>query len=448
MHPRRPLFTVVAAVAAVCVAAPAQAVWEPEHRLDAAAPTTTDVAGAYVGTADDGAAAAVWLEWAGEDARIMMSRRQPSDAHWGAPAVAVDLVEEENVSGGGVGLNDVAVLPNGAVLVSYQEYDEAAEADHVGRVAKWRPDASYAGEQLSRAESAWQLEHDSQNDWVATAQEYDSCACEFYSWYSSGGRPTFLGTEPGMGVTATLGRRNLVYLAVLDDGALSDERTLRVVRINAATGERRVDPLLRPGGPVTGVDIDANLRGDVVLGFTVRRPERAVPDRVIAVRRVAGRGWGDREVLYESEAGNAALGAPQLGLTAAGEALVVWQTPLGGPVDLIRRVLRPGAAASRVRTVADDVTPSGRWLRFDLVVDDPGRALVVLQHRRVCVDGQACHAVSAVRGRVGGRFGESRLLLRSGRRFETVGATQSASGRAVVLAVERRSTAVRARAWQ
>ena len=126
--------TVLAATAAVLTtASPARAAWQPVQRVNPDDPAVTDVGAAYVGTADDGSAVAVWLEWRGDDARLVASRR-PVGGAWGPSQVVDDLTEKPGVTGGRADLTSMVVLPDGSALISYQEYDDDAEADFVGKV--------------------------------------------------------------------------------------------------------------------------------------------------------------------------------------------------------------------------------------------------------------------------------------------------------------------------
>ena len=73
--------------------------------------------------------------------------------------------------------------------------------------------------------------------------------------------------------------------------SIEPAHTLRVQRIDGATGDAKTVVLLKPHGEVSGFDIDANVSDDVDLVWSVRRPERRHPDLVRAMRHRSGEAW-------------------------------------------------------------------------------------------------------------------------------------------------------------
>ena len=138
--------------AALAMASPAWAAWQPVQQVNPDDPAVTDIGAAFVGTADDGSAVAVWLEWRGEDARLVASRR-PVGGAWGPPQLVDDLTEKADVTGGRTALSSMVVLPGGSALISYQEYDDDADADFVGKVVTLHPDGSVTEEPVARSGS-------------------------------------------------------------------------------------------------------------------------------------------------------------------------------------------------------------------------------------------------------------------------------------------------------
>jgi hypothetical protein len=444
--------SVLAATAAVLATAPsAPAAWQPPQQVSSDDPEVTDVGAAYLGTAEDDGAVAVWLEWRGSDARVVASRR-PVGGSWGPSQVVDDLTEAPGVTGGGVGVTSMVVLPDGSALISYQEHDEEADADFVGRVVELHPDGSIT-EKLSGRERKWHLVADAEGDWLATAREYDHCACENYTWYSGdGAAPDFLGAYVGFGLRFTLSRDDLVYYAVDDpDGLYRAAHTLRVQRINAATGATKRVVLLKPHGEVRGLDVDANVSDDVDLVWSVRRPERRRPDLVRAMRHPSAETWrGPHTVVSSGREGNRPIGAPQVETSGAGRALLVWSTPPdeAGRVNLDSAVIRPHGQPSSIHRLASDVDPEARSLAFETRVNDSGHRVVAFRHLAACPgdSGTACHTVSALLGRRIGRLHDPEVLFASpGRKFESVTTALSNGGAAIVLTVERGATSIETR---
>ncbi len=443
--------TVLAATAITLVtASPAQAAWQPAQQVNSAVTAVTDIDGAHVATADDGSAVAVWLEWRGADARVMAARR-PVGGEWGPPLLVDDVSEAPGVTGGRVGLNAMVVLPRGAALISYQEYDADAGADFVGRVVKLGTNGSVSAPLLSGPEMQWRLVADAEGDWLATARQYDRCACENYTWYSDGGAaPQFLGTYLGFGLRFTLSRNELVYLAVDDDdGLYRAAHTLRVRRIDAATGSARRDVLLEPDGKVTGFDIDANTSDDVDLVWSVRHREKRRLDVVRAIRQPSGGAWSRPHTVVNSGGdGNRPLGAPQVETSGEGKALVVWSTPpnYAGRVDLDSAIVWPSRPSSDIRRLASNVDPDGRRLAFGVQVNDSGQAAVTFSQLTPCPSdpGTTCHTVSALRGRIG-RLHEPTALFRSQARYESVSTALSDSGVVIVLTLVEGLTRIESR---
>jgi hypothetical protein len=444
--------TVLAVSAAVLtMASPARAAWQPEEQVNLDDPAVTDVGAAYVGTADDGSAVAVWLEWRGDDVRLVASRRPVSGA-WGPSQVVDDLTEKPGVTGGRADLSTMVVLPDGSALISYQEYDDDADADFVGKVVTLHPDGSVA-EELNGRERQWGLVADAEGDWLATAREYDHCACENYTWYSGdGSAPEFLGTYPGFGLRFALSRDELVYYAVDDpDGLYQPAHTLRVQRINGATGHVKTVVLLKPHGEVRGFDIDANVSDDVDLVWSVRRPEKRHPDLVRAMRHRSGEAWSKPHTVWNyGTANNRPVGAPQVETSGDGKALTAWSSPPddAGRVDLDSAVVRRGGPSSSVDRLASDVDPETRSLAFGIRVNDSGNGAVAFRHLAPCLSDAdtMCHTVSAVLGRRIGRLHDPEVLFATPTTsYESLSMALSDSGVAVVLTVERGATIIETR---
>ncbi len=451
MRLQRCVTVLAVTAAALTMASPAQAAWQSAQQVNPDDPAVTDVGAAYVGTADDGTAVAAWLEWRGDDARLVAARR-PAGGAWGPSQVVDDLTEKTGVTGGRTGLSTMVVLPDGSALISYQEYDEDADADFVGRVVALHPDGSVA-EELSGPERQWGLVADAEGDWLATAREYDHCACENYTWYADDGAPPeFLGTYPGFGLRFTLSRDDLVYYAMDDpDGLYQPAHTLRVQRINGATGHAKTVVLLKPHGRVRGFDIDANLSDDVDLVWSVRRPEKRHPDLVRAMRHRSEEGWSRPHTVWNyGTANNRPVGAPQVETSGDGKALAVWSSPPddAGRVDLDSAVVRRGRPSSSLHRLASDVDPDTRSLAFGIGVNDSGNGAVVFRHLAPCPSEQAavCHTVSAVLGRRIGRLGGPEALFATPTTsYESVSTALSIDGVAVVLTVEGGATTIETR---
>lgn len=444
--------SVLAVTAAVlAMVSPAHAAWQPEQQVNPDDPDVTDVGAAYLGTAEDDSAVAVWLEWRGSDARVVAARR-PVGGDWGPSQVVDDLTEAPGVTDGSVGITSMVVLPDGSALISYQEHDEQADADFVGRVVELHPDGSVS-EELSGGEQQWQLVADAEGDWLATAREYDRCACENDTWYSGdGAAPDFLGSYVGFDLRFTLSRDDLVYYAVDDpDGLYRAAHTLRVRRIDAATGAAKTVVLLKPRRELRGLDIDANVSDDVDLVWSVRRPERRRADLVRAMRHPSGESWrAPHTVVSSGGHGHRPIGAPQVETSGAGKALLVWSTPAdeAGRVDLDSAIVRAHGQSSSIRRLAGDVDPGTRSLAFEIRVDDAGHGMVAFRHVAACPadPGTACPAVSALLGRRLGRLHDPEILFASaGRKFESVATALSAGGAATVLTVERGATRIATR---
>lgn len=451
MRLTRCVTVLAAAVAGFTTAWPAQAAWQPVQQVNPDDPAVTELGPAYVGTTGDGSAVAVWLEWRADDARLVASRR-PVGGGWGPPQLVDDLTEKDGVTGGRTGLTSLVVLPDSSALISYQEFDEDAEADFVGRVVLLRPDGSVA-EQLSGPERQWGLVADAEGDWLATAREYDRCACENYTWYSdSGAVPRFLGTYSGFGLRFTLSRDELVYFAVDDpDGLYQRAHTLRVQRVNAVSGDVRTVVLLKPHGEVRGFDIDANVSDDVDLVWSVRRPEKRHPDLVRAMRHRSGGAWTRPHTVWNyGTANNRPVGAPQVGTSGDGKALAVWSSPPDdtGRVALDSAVVRRDGRSSSVDRLASDVDPGTRSLWFGLEVNDSGNGAVVFRHVAPCASDpdSTCHTVSAVLGRRIGRMRMPEALFATpSTSYESISMALSDSGVAVVLTVEQEGTVIETR---
>ena len=294
---------------------------------------------------------------------------------------------------------------------------------------------------------------DAEGDWLATAREYDHCACENYTWYSdNGAAPEFLGTYAGFGLRFTLSRDELVYYAVDDpDGLYQPAHTLRVQRIDAVSGDARTVVLLKPHGRVSGFDIDANVSDDADLVWSVRRPEKGHPDLVRATHHRSGQAWsGPHTVWNYGTANNRPVGAPQVETSGDGKALLAWSSPPddAGRVDLDSAVVRRGGGSSSVRRLDSDVDPETRSLAFGTRVNDSGNGAVVFRHLAPCPSdpGTTCHAVSAVLGRRMGRLHDPEVLFATPTTsYESVSMGLSDSGVAVVLAVERGATTIETR---
>lgn len=453
MRVRRTAIVLVIAMSVLSITSSAQAAWQPEQQVNDDAAAITDVAGAYVGTAQDGRAVAVWLEWRGTDgtdARLMASRR-PVDGAWGTPQLVDDVTEHPYATGGRVGLNDMVVLPDGTAVLSYQEYDDEAGVDFMGRVVKLRPGGSVSDPLLNASEAQWQLTSDAEGDWLATARQYDHCACENYTYYAGNGQaPEKLGTFLGFGLRFTLSRGELVYYAVDDnDGLFQRAHTLRVVRINAATDSSKRVVLLQPNGDVSGFDIDANVSDDVALTWGVRHPEKRRLDLVRAMRHASGGEWNKPRTLSNSGGGgNRAIGAPQVETSGGGKALVAWSTPRtdDGLVNLNSTVVKPAQPPGITERLATDIDPDSPSLRFGLRVNDSGQVAVTFRHIAPCLSDSAtsCHTVSALRGTIG-RYRDPVVLFSSATPYETVAMALSDSGLGIVLSVESGSTEIRTR---
>ena len=443
--------TVLAATAAMLtLASPAQAAWHPEQQVNSDDPAVTDVGAAYVGTASDGSAVAVWLEWRGDDARVVAARR-PVGGSWGALQVVDGLTEAPGVTGGRVDLTSMVVLPNGSALIAYREDDAEADADFAGRVVELHPDGSVT-DALSGPEREWQLVADAEGDWLATARQYDRCACENYTWYSGdGAAPEFLGTYQGFGLRFTLSRDELVYNAVDDpDGLYGPTHTLRVQRVDAATGAAKTVVLLKPHGEVRGFDIDANVSDDVDLVWSVRRPERRHPDLVRAMRQRSGEAWSRPHTVFQyGTENNRPIGAPQVDTSGDGKALVTWSSPAddAGRVDLDSAVVRRDGPSSSIHRLASDVHPDARSLAFGIRVNDSGQGAVAFRHLAPCPSdpGTTCDTVSALLGRRIGRLHDPAALFSSSTSYESVTMALSDSGVAIVLTVERGATSIKTR---
>ncbi len=452
MHLRRAATVLTTALTVLAIASPAQAAWQPEQQVNDADAAVTDIAGALVGTADDGTATAVWLEWRGTDAQVMASHR-PVGGDWATPQPVVpDLTEHPNAGSGEVALNDMVVLPNGTAVISYQEYDAEASTGSVSRVVKLRPDGSVSDSLLHGHQRGWLLTADADGDWLATERESDRCACANYTWYFSGGTKKNLGAPLGFEMRFALGRGDLVFYAVDDpDGLFEADRTLRVVRIDAADGTTKRVALMRPAGYVTGFDLDANTRGDVALTWSVRREERGTPDTVRALRHRAGGPWGSPRTLADSSgSGNRRIGAPQVELAGDASALLAWSSPRddGGRVSLDSTALEPAGPPTPVQQLARNIDPDSRSLRWDMLVNDFGRAALAFRHTAPCMTEPAtsCDTVSAVRGVVGRRYGDPVVLFSSAPPYETVSLALSETGFSIVLTVVDGTTRIETRA--
>lgn len=453
MHLRGCVTALVTVAVVLATAAPSSADWQPDQQVNSDGPTITDVGPALVGTARDGDAVAVWLEWRGDDASVVAARR-PADGAWGAARVVDDVTEAPGVTGGRVGLTDLTVLPRGGSLISYQEHDPDADAAFVGRVVRLRADGS-VDEQLSGDESQWRLESDREGDWLATSREYDRCACENDTYYSDGGSaPQHLGTYLGFGLRFALGGDELVYYGVHDDdGLLQRRQTLRVLRVDAATGTTRTAVLLEPSARVTGFDLDADRRGDVALAWVVDRPGARGRDAVRAVHRPAGGRWGRaQDLLTSRRASGRPAGAPQVAMDGAGRALVVWGTQRDGAgrANLDGALLRPGRLPGAVHRIARRLDPGGRTVGLDLRVGPEGTTALAFRHRTACPgDADAtCHAVSAVVGRRLGRLSDPVPLTAGTPAYESVDLALSDSGLAVVLSLPSGSSVITTRVDQ
>lgn len=446
MHLRRCISVLTAAAAVLAVAVPAEAAWGPEQQVNQDDPAVTDVGAALVGAADDGTAVAVWLEWRGADARVVAARR-PVGGDWGPSQLVDDVTEKAGVTGGRVGLDSMVVLPNGNAVVGYHEYDEDAGVDFLGRVVTLHPDGSVS-EELSGSEAEWQLVADIEGDWLATTREYDRCACENDTFYSdAGATPERLGTYLGFGLHFALSGREVVYYAVDDpDGLYQRAHTLRVQRVDAATGRQRTVTLLRPHGRVVGFDLSASRSEDVDLAWSVRHPAEHRPDVVLAMHRPAERSWSDPQRLFASGAGNnRPVGAPQVATTGVGKALVVWSTPAddAGRVDLDKATRRRYGSWGSPHQLASDVVPDAHSLAFSTRVSDTGHAAVALRHLAPCPSdpGTTCDTVSAGFSRVR-RLDHLEALSASPTPYDVVTMALAESGLALVLTVEGGSTRI------
>ncbi len=448
MRLRRCVTVMAASAAVLSMASPAQAAWHPEEQVNSDDPTVTDIGAALVETADDGSAVAVWVEWHGDDARLMASRRAISGG-WGSAQLVDDLTEREG-SDPRVGLTGLVVLPDRSAVIAYEEYDVDAGVDFLGRVATLHPGGSITPE-LNGSEAAWQLVADADGDWLATAREYDHCACEYATWYSDGGSaPEQLGTYVGFGLRFALSRDELVYYAVYDpDGLYQPAHTLRVQRIDAAAGTEKTVVLLKPHGAVSGLDLDADISDDVHLVWSVRHAERSRPDVVLAAHRTRGGAWRrPHEVADSGGDGNRPIGAPQVETDGAGRALVTWTSPedSAGTVDLDSAVVRPARQSTPVRRLVGDLDPGTGSLAFVSRVNEAGQAAVSYRHLAPCPGAPAstCTTVSAVRGMVG-RLRDPVDLFAAEPGYETVSMALSDEGTALVLAVEQGSTDIETR---
>jgi hypothetical protein len=437
------------------IASPAQAAWQPEQQVNDDDATVTDIAGARVGTADDGTATAVWLEWRGTDARVSASRRPPG-GDWGTPQPVADLTENPNAASGGVALDDMNVLPDGTALISYQEYEAEAPYDFVSHVVKLRPDGSISEPLLSTYQGKWLLTADADGDWLATVPGTERCSCANDTYYFSGGTRKYLGAPRGFGLRFALGRGDLVFYAVDDpDGLFDLDHTLRVMRFDASGGSdgtAKLVALMRPAGKVTGFDLDANTRGDVALTWSVRREERGEPDTVRVLRHRAGGQWGSPQTLADSSgSGNKRIGAPQVEMTGDGGALLAWSSPRDdrGRVDLDSTALEPAGPPTPVQQLARNIRPDSRMLRWHMLVNDSGRAALAFRHTAPCMTeavATSCDTVSAVRGVVGRRYGHPVVLFDSATPYETVRLALSETGVSIVLTVVDGTTLIRTRA--
>lgn len=447
MHLRRCITVLTTAAAALAVAGPAEAAWEPEQQVNPDDPAVTEVGAALVGAADDGTAVAVWLEWRGADARVVSARR-PVDGDWGPSQLVDDVTEKADVVGGRVGLDSLVVLPNGNAVVGYHEYDVDSGVDFVGRLVTLHPDGSVSQE-LSGGEAEWQLVADVEGDWLATTREHDHCACENDTFYSDGGAaPERLGTYLGFGLRFALSGREVVYYAVDDpDGLYQRGHTLRVQRVDAATGQERTVTLLRPHGRVIGIDLSASRSNDVDLAWSVRHPGRHRPDVVLATHKPADRTWEEPHAVFTSGNGNnRPVGAPQVGTDGVGKALVVWSTPPDGAgrVDLDAAGKQRYAPWGSTRRLMTDVLPDAPQLAFGLRIADSGRAAVVLRHLAPCSTdpGATCDTVSATVKKRIRNLGEPEAVTESPAPFDWVTMTLAEYRPAIVLTIEGGSTRI------
>jgi hypothetical protein len=438
---RRAAISLTVALAGLSIASPAQAAWQPEQPVNDDDAMVTDIKGALVGTANDGTATSVWLEWRGTDAWVSASRRPPG-GDWGTPQPVADLTEHPTPGSGGVALNDMVVLPNGTAVISFEEYEAEASSGSVSRVVKLLRDGSVSDPLLNTYQRGWQLTADADGDWLATSRESDRCACANYTWYVSGRTKRYLGEPAGFGLHFALGRGDQIFYAVDDPDTLFDvDHTLRVVRIDASDGTAKLVALMRPGGNVTGFDLDANTRGDVALAWSVRREERGKPDTVRALRRPAGGQWGSPQTLADSSgSGNRRIGAPQVELTGDGGALIAWGSPRDdeGRVNLDSTALEPVGPPTPVEPLARNIAPGSRSLRWGMLVNEFGRAVLAFRHSAACMTEPAtsCPTVSAVRGVVGRRYGDPVVLFHSATPYETVSLALSETGTSIVLTVD------------
>jgi hypothetical protein len=451
MRLRRAAISLTVALAGLSVASPAQAGWQPEQPVNDDDATVTDIAGALIGTADDGTATAVWLEWRGNDARVSAARRPPG-GDWDTPQPVADLTEHPTAGSGGVALTDMVVLPNGTAVISYEEYEAEASTGSVSRVVRLLRDGTVSDPLLNTYQRGWLLTADADGDWLATAREADRCACANYTWYFSDGTRKYLGAPQGFDLRFALGRGDQIFYAVDDPDTLFDaDHTLRVGRIDASDGTTKLLALMRPAGNVTGFDLDANVRGDVALAWSVRREERGKPDTVKLLRRPAGGQWESPQTLADSSGTrNRRIGAPQVELAGDGGALIAWSSPRNdrGRVSLHSTALEPAGAPTPVQPLTRSIDPDSRSLRWDMVVNSSGRAALVFRHNAPCVTEPAisCHTVSAVRGVVGRRYGDPVMLFSSATPYETVRLALSETGSSIVLTVVAGTTRVETRA--